>query len=482
MTRARLPIPVAASALGALLATAALTVTSGPAQTAVASYDGAVPAELAIPGVRVVASFDAVGAALVEGDVAALTRLRRAPGVRGVSPDVAVTMSGKDGAGAGPGGVYASAGLGGQAGKKHAGRGVRVAVVDTGVSDTAALDRASGRLVDAVDTSTVGDAGGGVVRSGVFADGYGHGTFMASVVAGGQVGGHYVGVAPGATVLNVRVARPDGTSSLSKVLAGLDWVVDHSSSVDVVNLSLSKERPFAAYGADPLTHAVEMVRAAGVTIVVASGNEAGVVSDPGFTPQALTVGAADLSGGRASVAAFSGSDTIAGVRKPDVVASGVGVLGVLPVGSVIAEASPAARADGLWRGSGTSQATAVTSGLAALLLERHPDATPVQVKASLRAAADDLAGTRDGAGLVSVAKRLVTGPDGEPLGAGGDDLTGEASFDASSWGAGSWGAGSWGAGSWGASTWGASSWAASSWAAGSWGASSWAGRFEAVTG
>ena len=448
-------LPSAACALVGLLAATTTALTSGPSLAAVAAYDAGV---VTVPGVRVVASFDGVGAALVEGDAASLARLARADGVRGLSPDVAVRTSGHGSGGAGA--VYAAAGLGGQAGKQHAGRGVRVAVVDTGVSDTVALDRASGRLVDAVDTSTVGEPGGGVVTSGRFVDGYGHGTFMASVVAGGRVDGHYLGVAPGATVLNVRVARPDGSSSLSKVLAGLDWVADHSDEVDVVNLSLSKERPFEAYGADPLTHAVEVVRAAGVTVVVASGNDASVVSDPGFTPQALTVGAADLTDGRASVAEFSGSGIVAGVRKPDVVASGVGVLGVLPAGSVIAAASPPARTDGLSKGSGTSQATAVVSGLAALLLERHPGATPLQVKSSLRSAADDLAGA--------------------PLGPADGDLTGEAAFDASTWGASSWGAGTWGAGTWGASSWGASSWAAGTWAAGTWGAGTWAGRFEAA--
>jgi hypothetical protein len=87
---------------------------------------------------------------------------------------------------------------------------VRVAIVDTGVSDTAALDRASGRLVDAADASTPG-----VVRTGgIYTDGFGHGTFMAGVVAGGPVAGTHgkaLGVAPAAQVLVVRVAEQDGS-------------------------------------------------------------------------------------------------------------------------------------------------------------------------------------------------------------------------------------------------------------------------------
>ncbi len=443
---------------------------AGPTLSAVVSYDDAVTS---VPGVRVVSAFPSVRAALVRGDRAALARLARSAGVRGVSPDSAVFMTGS-GRVDRDGGVYAAAGLGGRAGKQGAGQGIRVAVVDTGVSDTAALTRASGRLVDAADSSSVGDEGGAVRTQGEFVDGYGHGTFMASVVAGGRVGKHYLGVAPAATVLVVRVARPDGTSSLSKVLGGLDWIAAHPAQVDVANLSFSHDRPMDGYGADPLTDAVERVRDAGVTIVVASGNKADRVGDPGFTPRVLTVGAADLTADRVLVADFSGSGVVAGVRKPDVVASGVGVLGMLPTDSlVVRESGRPARADGLWKGSGTSQATAIASGLAALLLERHPGATPAQVKASLRSVATDLPGARDGVGLVAVAKHLVSGPDGQPLDGSGGDPTGEGSFDASSWGASSWGS----------TTWAASSWArASSWAASSWAASTWAGRFDPAGG
>ena len=91
---------------------------------------------------------------------------------------------------------------------------------------------------------------------------------MANLVAGGPVPGtaasRSLGVAPGATVVVVRVAREDGTTSLSSVLAGLDWVATHPDQVDVANLSLSYDRPGDAYGADPLTEAVDAVRDAGV--------------------------------------------------------------------------------------------------------------------------------------------------------------------------------------------------------------------------
>ena len=459
----------ASPALLGLAAAASLVATPVlPALQAVISYEGALPAAA---GVRVVSALPSLHMAVVRGDAVSLGRLAASGRVRGLSPDDAVELTDFDDDNEYDGqAVFAAAGLGGAAGQPGAGAGVRVAVMDTGVSNTPALNRASGRLIDAVDTSS-----GTAATGGVYGDSYGHGTFMANVVAGGPLdatGGRAIGVAPAATVLVVRVATPDGETSLSKVLAGLEWVYDHPNRVDVLNLSLSHRRPQRAYGADPLTDAVEAVRDKGVTVVVSAGNRRDDVGDPGIDPRVLTVGAADLEERR--VATFSGSDVVAGVQKPDVVASGVKVLGMLPPHSVLAtDLGTVQLGNGLYRGTGTSQATAVTSGLAALFLRAHPEATPTQVKASIRCAARNLSGSRDGAGLVRTTTRVCAGTDGQALDGSGD-ATGESDFDASSWGASSWGASSWGASSWGASSWGASSWGASSWAASSWAASSWA--------
>ncbi|MCU1591042.1 MAG: peptidase and in, kexin, sedolisin, partial [Frankiales bacterium] len=352
----------ASSALLALLGATVLTALApaGPVVQAVVAYDGG---SVSLPGISVVADLRAIREAVVRGTPAALHRLASARGVLGVFPDDRVLLSGKDG-GSGSG-VAASEGLGGQAGKKDAGRGVTVAVVDTGVSDTEALTRASGRLVDGVDTSPL-TTGGAPLLSGRFDDPHGHGTFMASLVAGGPVEGtknKAVGIAPAATVVVVKVGDASGDTSLSSVVAGLDWVTQHAASIDVANLSFSHSRPGDAYGADPLNAAVERVAGAGVVPVVSAGNAADEVGDPGFDPRALTVGAADLKGKTAVVAPFSGSAVAAGVQKPDLVANGISVLGVLPVDSAVARQNPSAQAaGGLWRGSGTSQATAIVSG------------------------------------------------------------------------------------------------------------------------
>ena len=421
---------------------------------AVVSYTGDLPV---VGGVVLVRPLDALDMAVVQGSPAALARLARTAGVRGLAPDAPVVLTA--GRPASAAAVPAAQGLGGRAGKAGSGHGVRIAVVDSGVSDTPALDRRSGRLVDAFDSSTS-------AAPGPLVDGFGHGTFMATIAAGGPVDGsrgEAVGVAPGATVLVVRVAQPDGTTSLSRVVAGLNWVAENADQVDVANLSLSYDRPGPAYGPDPLTDAVEAVRDAGVTVVVSSGNAPNRVGDPGFAPRALTVGAVDLTGRTEQVADFSGSDVVAGLRKPDVVANGVSVLGVLPADSVVARANPGARVSGqLWRGSGTSQAAAVTSGVVALVLDQRPGSTPAEVTATLRGAARPLIGERDGAGSLRVsyaptrgAELSASGPGG--LGGGG------VGFDANSWAANSWSANSWSANSWSANSWSANSWSSVGW-------------------
>lgn len=445
------PALVAAALVAGVLGTLPATV------TAVASFAGSPSETLRGSGVDVVSTQPGVRTAVVRGTPSQLVALARRPGVRGVAPDAVLRPNGSDSNT--PGSVLASDRVGGEAGRPGAGAGVRIALVDTGVADTPALTRASGRLVDAYNSSS----------DTTFADSYGHGTFMAGIVAGGPVEGsrdRAIGVAPSATVLSVKVANASGETSLSRVVAGLDWVAQHASQVDVASFAFSRTRPGTGYGADPLTDAVERVRDAGVAIVVSAGNTPGEVGDPGFDPRVITVGAADTRSSSVSVAPFSGSAVVAGIRKPDLVGAGVGVLSVLPPTSVIATANPQARqSELLWRGSGTSEATAQTAGAAALFLAKYPSADPGDVKASLRTAAKPLNDATAGAGLLRDATRFVQGTD--PSGAPSAG-SGEVGFDANSWSANSWSANSWSANSWSANSWSANSWSANSWSASSW--------------
>jgi serine protease AprX len=283
----------------------------------------------------------------------------------------------------------------------------------------------------------------------------------------------------------VKVANDKGRTTLSQVLAGMDWVAAHARAIQVMNVALSVQRPTApAYGADPMTAAIEHVRAAGVLPVVAAGNNSHEVGDPGMDPQALTVGAADVTGHKPQVASFSGRGTVAGVAKPDVVSPGVHMLGVMPSGSAIYKRHPEGRAaGGLFKGSGTSEATAVASGVAAAFYSHHLNAAPKQAKAAVRDAARALHKSGAGQGLV----QMVSGRDADaPESDAGESRFNDTSWNhnawqdgnwvdwlASSWSASSWSASSWSASSWSASSWSASSWSASSWSASSWSASSW---------
>src|SRR3954451_13449000 len=164
-----------------------------------------------------------------------------------------------------------------------AGNGIGVALVDTGVADTPDL---AGRLVRGPDLSGEGD---GIDR-------YGHGTFMAGLIAGDgtssrRAGGPvHTGVAPAARVISVKVAGADGSTSLSKLIAGIGWVVVHQDEVgaSVLNLSIGVDAPFR-YEKDPLSAAVEAAWSSGLTVVVAAGNMGkGTVTSPGHDPFVIT--------------------------------------------------------------------------------------------------------------------------------------------------------------------------------------------------
>ncbi|MEO7630731.1 MAG: S8 family serine peptidase [Mycobacteriales bacterium] len=461
--------------------------------TAIVSLTGSASAT-ALRGVRVVSELPSFGMVVVTGTADALRSLRGRAGVRGVTPDYQLAPTAKD-ASPGSGSLFAGDHLNGLVATDGAGAGVTVAVVDTGISDTPALNRASGRLHDGINTSGIAS----------FADGYGHGTFMANLVAGGRApgsGSHTLGVAPAASVVNVKVAGSTGNTSLVQVLAAFSWIDYFADRIDIVEFAYSGARPGAAYGPDPLTDAIERMRASGILSVVSSGNVSGQLGDPGFDPYALTVGAADVRPGTGrEVAGFSGYGNVYGVVKPDVVASGVGLLSLLPVDSLVAAQNPQSlQPNGLYRGSGTSHASAITAGLAATVLQRFPDATPGDVKATLRSTARNISGTGSGQGLVSVPEQLyrADGDQRRNAGTGEEDLDqaawlanswldgawledtaaswSAASWSAASWSAASWSAGSWSAASWSAASWSAASWSAASWSAASWSAASWSAR------
>jgi serine protease AprX len=293
----------------------------------------------------------------------------------------------------------------GAQGSALTGAGVDVAIVDSGVIGVGALG-GGGKLVRAPDFSE--DAFDPDLRG---LDTFGHGSHMAGLIAGDDPATGFRGVAPGARLVSVKVAGADGITSLVRVLMALDWVRRNRNEgglkIRVLNLSLGvdAQRPYVA---EPLAYAAEALWHRGVAVVAAAGNQAdgtGHLDLPASDPWLMAVGASVTDGD--SVADFSSRDT---TRPPDFVAPGTSVISMRVPGSTLDEEFPIARiGDDFFRGSGTSQATAVASGLAALVLEARPELSPNQLKSLLRHGSVDLADdvSADGAGRVHLANTLA---------------------------------------------------------------------------
>jgi serine protease AprX len=280
------------------------------------------------------------------------------------------------------------------------GKGVDVAMIDSGVVPVDGLT-APGKVVNGPDLSL--ESGSEAHR---YLDTFGHGTHMAGIIAGRdnsvvstkENGDHdnFIGVAPDARVVSVKVAASDGATDVSQVLAAIDWVVQHRNSgglnIRVLNLSFGTDG-IQNYMVDPLTYAAEVAWHKGIVVVVAAGNSqfgTSALNNPAYDPYVIAVGASDTKG------TFDTSDdTIPdwsargdGVRNPDLVAPGKSVASLRAPGSFIDVEFPEGRVNNrLFKGSGTSQAAAVVSGAAALVIQQRPNITPDQVKALLKGTA-----------------------------------------------------------------------------------------------
>jgi serine protease AprX len=400
------------------------------------------------------------------------------------------------------------------------GAGVDVAMIDTGVVP---LPELGNRLIYGPDLSAESQ-----IDALRHLDSYGHGTHMAGLIAGrdatlaaGQNPGsnNFTGIAPGARVVSVKVANYNGTTDVSQVLAAIDWVVQHKNSGDlnirVLNLSFGTDGT-QDYRLDPLTFAAEVAWRNGIVVVVAGGNEgfgSARLNNPAYDPFVIAVGADDTRG-----TAGSGNDMVPDfsargeARKVDFVAPGKSIISLRAAGSYLDQKHPEGRVgERFFKGSGTSQAAAITSGMVALLLQQRPDLTPDQVKYILRESAAPMPSETTlakGKGLAKADRAInfntpaasVAAQTWEPatgLGSiessrgslhvtdGSQSLTGDIdifgrTFDSSAWAplsanGSSWTGGTWNGSSWTGSSWTGSSWTGSSWTGSSWTGSSWTG-------
>jgi serine protease AprX len=377
---------------------------------------------------------------------------------------------------------------------QFAGDGVTVAVLDTGVTRTGDL---GDRVVARVDLSSERDG----------YDRYGHGTHMSGLVAGdgSASGGRWAGAAPGASIVSVKVAGWNGATDVSMVMAGLEWIAAHREryGIRVVNVSYGTDSS-QKWSEDPLNLAIERLWRAGVVVVAGAGNrgEGGSKIDkPADDPHVLTVGAADTRNTATTaddiVAPFSArGPTGEGVAKPDVVAPGANLVSHRAPQSTVDLARPLARIDERHvKGSGTSQAAAVVSGVVARMLDAAPALTPDQVKATLaETASPALAGASGaGAGLVDAAaaveaaraERFADARQDLPLSSGTgaldstrgsfkpytdwkepgkpEQLSGEVDALGRPWSSSQWASEAWSAGRWADSAWARHTSVASGW-------------------
>jgi serine protease AprX len=416
----------------------------------------------------------------------------------------------------------------------YTGRGVDVAVIDTGVAPVAGLNGA-GKIVHGPDLSLESQAPN--LRN---LDTNGHGTFMAGMIAGkdstlttpyaNAPATAYRGIAPDARIVSIKVGTADGGVDVSQVIAAINWIVQHKNdngmNIRVLNLSYGTNSTQSA-GVDPLSYAVEQAWKKGIVVVAAAGNTgyqrgsgAPGLANPAYNPYVLAVGGYDSNGTAVSsddtIGSYSASSAGCGAvcKNPDVVAPGSHAQGLRVPNGYLDATHPGGRiGTRYFRGSGTSQAAAITSGMIALVLQKHPTLTPDQVKRFLKDNAKKVPGAdsqAQGSGeinLTSMASKTpaaftqnltpstgtgtLEGARGaDHLTANGVTLTGEkdifgkpfnsaaiaiASAAGSTWSGGTWNGSTWSGSSWSGSTWSGSTWSGSTWSGSTWSGSTWSG-------
>jgi serine protease AprX len=415
----------------------------------------------------------------------------------------------------------------------YTGKGVDVALIDSGVVP---VDGLKGRFLNGPDLSFESQS-----ASRRRLDTYGHGTHIAGIIAGraaAAVAGHYagdtasfLGMAPDSRLVSIKVADAHGATDVSQVIAAIDWVVQHRSddglNIRVLNLSYGTNTTQAAT-LDPLAYAAEVAWRKGIVVVAAAGNrsfsQTGSLTDPAIDPWILAVGSSDMNGTTSlsddTVSSFSSSSNwgaASGHRLIDLVAPGNHIVSLRDPASQIDLAYGAAGRVGTtrFRGSGTSQAAAVVSGAAALILQQRPVLKPDEVKRLLTLSAMPINAQAGSQGYGELNLRAgINWPSSTVLGfsqatylrpatgtgslersrgsghlvmdnvtlSGERDIFGHgfnstamaaAESRGTSWSGGTWNGNGWTGSGWSGSSWAAVVWAGLSWSSHSWSSHSW---------
>jgi len=270
------------------------------------------------------------------------------------------------------------------------GRGVTVALMDTGIAAHPDLDGSVIARLDFVNDGTT------------LQDPSGHGTFVAGLIA--AHGETFKGVAPDAKLISLRVLDQKGIGTMHGVLGAFDWLLHNRATMHIKVLNLSFGAPQrSSYHRSLLAGVVESAWFAGVTVVAAAGNDGpnrGTVSMPGADPFVITVGSFADQGtlatndDRESVFSSRGP-TRDGFAKPDLLAPGEHIVSLRVPGTALDRDDGRNLPVGPYaRLTGTSASTAMVAGAAADILQARSRYSATQVKGALIASGSHIVGTR----------------------------------------------------------------------------------------
>jgi serine protease AprX len=318
------------------------------------------------------------------------------------------------------------------------GRGVGVAIIDTGVGSHDDLVRPKDQP-QPVLVQVGANMSPVLMSSQGVGDYFGHGTHVAGIINGNAADSSdrytfrsFRGIAPGARLISVRALGPDGSGYTSDIIAGIDWVVANKALYNIRVLNLSLGHPvYESYKTDPLCRAVKTANDAGIVVVVAAGNDGGIgsgfgtITSPGNEPNVITVGALDDRGTVSRtddvLAPYSskGPTLVDFIAKPDLVAPGTYIQSLRMIGSYLDtnypdyalrlkdykdDPSNADKPGYYYTLSGTSMAAPMVAGAAALMIQKDPSLTPATVKGRLMLSAfkDDRLIFETGAGFLNI--------------------------------------------------------------------------------